>query len=164
MTVEPTPEAGVRKRGPMPNLPSPFQHVASLVDGFFKRLAIRRFLTQLPRWLFDDYGHKGPFSGAQVEASLRRRAASTLKYKAYAQALFCDRDGSPPLKTAVGPSERSAARMELAERYFGGDINFSVDDVSRLAEHNGATSGEGQTGHGGGHHGAGADFGGGGHH
>ena len=148
----------------MPKRPSPLQHIASLADSFFKRQAIRRFLTQLPRWLFADYGHQGPFSSAQVEASLRRHAASTLKYQAYAQALFCDRDDPPSLKTAIGVGERNAARAELAERYFGGDVGFNFDEVSRLTERSGGASGEGQTGHGGGHHGAGGDFGGGGHH
>ena len=43
-----------------------------IVGGFFKRRAIRRFLLVLGGQLAKDYGHRGPYTPAQVDSTLRR--------------------------------------------------------------------------------------------
>jgi len=135
-------------------------------DGFLawigKRRAIRRYLRVLPRRLWEDYGHQGPYTPAQVETSIRRHKVSSPRYAPFAVALFCDATHSPRSGTEDRRApNHDALRRELAWTYFGGDENFSVRDVARhWTEHRGGF----HAAHGadvGGHHGFGD---GGGHH
>ena len=93
-----------------------------------KRSAIRRYLSALPPQLLDDYGHRGPYTTAQVEASIRR-AKLSLEFRAYAQAIFGDVE-----ELLLRHPERDhfdELRRELAWRYFGGGPRFTYLHVTR---------------------------------
>lgn len=127
-----------------------------------KRRAVGRYIKILPRRLFEDYGHRGPYTPTQVEATIRRHKVSTSRYSDYAVALFCDRTR---LKQFQSEDNRAtgydAIRRDLADTYFFGDADFTFRDVARSSAERGG--GDHETGHGevGGHHGG---DGGGGHH
>jgi hypothetical protein len=125
-----------------------------------KRSAVRRYLKSLPKQLFEDYGHRGPYTAKQVEASIQRAKLSA-EFCPYAQAIFCDAAALPD-----DPTFR-AIRHELGDAYFngggsagGGDFTYA--DVARYVGEHGAGAGHesGQSFGEGGHHGGN----GGGHH
>ena len=125
-----------------------------------KRGAVQRYLRRLPKQLFDDYGHRGPYTPLQVEASIQRAKLSA-EFCAYAQAIFCDAAALP-----TGRHDFRAIRRELGAAYFsdgaGGGGEYTYAEVSRLVgEHGGYGGHGGGEGSGdGGHHGGD----GGGHH
>jgi hypothetical protein len=144
-----------------PRSPDP---ISRLWQWSQRRRAIRRFLRVLPRRLLEDYGHQGPYTPLQIEATIRRHKVSSPRYADYAAALFCDADQLRQIQTNdVRSPDYGALREELAGPYFGGDPDFTWKDANRItSEHGGGDfsahhSGEGaDTGHhggdGGGHH------------
>ena len=133
--------------------------------GFIrKRIVLKRFLTVLPRRLVQDYGHRGPYTPAQIESTISRHKLSPQRYWPYALALFSDRQGLERLR---GEPDRShdylGLRAELGGMFFEGDPDFTIGDVYRYsAEHSSHGESGGHSGDGGSHH-AGGDAGG-GHH
>jgi hypothetical protein len=130
-----------------------------------RHFAVHRYLTKLPRKLVIDYGHGGPYTPKQVEATIRRNKRFSLAFLSYAQTLFCDADGLRKVwqDTSVA-AEFTRIRDELAAVYFGrgGGMSFSYADVGRLAESHGGW-GDGHVGGGGGDGGHGGHGGDGAH-
>ena len=125
-----------------------------------KRGAIKRYLKALPRKLYQDYGHKGPYTPGQVESTLRRYKVSSPDCWPYALAIFCDRESLERMRHERG-LDHEALRREVGATYFDGDGDFTTEDVARHWGDAGAhESGGGHAGHGGDHGGDG----GGGHH
>jgi hypothetical protein len=127
-----------------------------------KRTAMRRYLRRLPKQLSEDYGHRGPYTPKQVEASIQRAKLSA-EFAPYAQAIFCDEAALP----TGGRHDFRAIRHELGGTYFengGGGGDYTYSDVARyVGGHGGYESHGGGEGSGygdGGHHGGD----GGGHH
>ncbi len=124
--------------------------------------AIRRYLRILPRRLFEDYGHRGPYTPAQVNASILRYKVSSPRYSDYAIALFCDRDRLHRVNNDDLRQENyESLRGDLADSYFGGDPDFTYRDATRLysehgsgghTAHHGGEVGGHHGGDGGGHH------------
>jgi len=136
--------------------------VRPLVDIFgwvFKRRAIRRFLLVLSGRLAKDYGHRGPYTPAQVESALRRYKTAPPRYWPYALAIFCDLDALKALPTGRGEPSFEGLRSEIGSDVFA-SASFSPGDVARYASEHGAF-GEGGPVSDGGFHG---HDGGGGHH
>jgi hypothetical protein len=126
-----------------------------------KRRAVRRYLKALPKQLFEDYGHRGPYTPGQVESSIGRAKLSA-EFCPYAQAIFCDSAALPS-----GRHDFRAIRHELGRTYFtdgaGGGGEYTYAEVSRLVGEPGGYGGHGDGGASGGeagHHGGD----GGGHH
>jgi hypothetical protein len=136
-----------------------------LFSDFRKRQAVGRYLKILPRHLYQDYGHRGPYTPEQIEASICRHRVSSDLFAAYAVVLFSDPELIKRLTRDTGESwDIDALRTELGGIYFGGDADFTMRDVARYAsQHGGNVSEIGHNDHGGGggHHGG---DGGGGHH
>ena len=133
--------------------------IGRLVHWMAKRRAIRRFLTILPRRLFEEFG-RAPYTPEQVEATIRRFNLSAPRHWPYALAIFCD-----PVQLARLRQERGGLedyrrmRDEVGAGSFGGNGDFSANDVARNAGETGGHFGSGgHSDHGGGHDG------GGGHH
>ena len=128
-----------------------------------KRRAIKLYLKRLSGALRDDYGHVGPYTPAQVEATLRRRRFP-LGQAAYALAIFCD-GGDPQLLIELQKQSKSLAalRKEVADAHFGGDYGFSPSDVSSYSADYGAHGHNSFGGHGGDHGGGHSGGDGGGH-
>jgi hypothetical protein len=128
-----------------------------IFGGFFKRRAIRRFLLVLSGHLAKDYGHRGPYTPAQVESTLRRYKTASPRYWPYAMAIFCDPDTLKALPTRKGEPSFSTLRSEIGSDVFAA-ADFSPSDVARYASEHGAAgfgdSADGAMhGHdGGGHH------------
>lgn len=134
--------------------------MAGLIERWLRRRAIRGYMRRLPRRLFEDYGHAGPYTPAQVEATLRRHKAGPLNHAAYAVAIFCDPKKLPPFDPGHGP-DYGAMRTEVGDAFFGGDSGFTLREVGGYG---GAPESSGHGGEsGGGHHG-GHSGDGGGHH
>ena len=123
-----------------------------------RRLATRRFLTALPRRLRQDYGHRGPYTPEQVEATIRRHKVASLSFAHYAQAVFCDRESVEKLWRDCGRGyDYDEVRAAIGDAYFDGDAGFSDADVARFGGESSSDISDG--GHGGVHSGDG-----GGHH
>jgi hypothetical protein len=133
--------------------------MTGLIERWLRRRAIRRYLTRLPRRLFEDYGHAGPYTPAQVEATLRRHKAGPLRHAAYAVAIFCD-PKLPSFDPDHGP-DYGAMRAEVGNAFFDGDSGFTLREVGGYGGMSESTGHAGESG-GGGHHGGHGD--GGGHH
>lgn len=134
----------------------------SRISSFLgKGRAIRRFLTVLPRRLLQDYGHRGPYTPAQVASTIRRWKISPPRYVAYALAIFCNRASLDQLDHERGrPHQYEDIRAEIGQAYFGGDSDFTIRDIGRFwVEHGGEGSADAHSTHNGIHH-----DGGGGHH
>jgi hypothetical protein len=125
------------------------------------RRAMRRFLTALPRHLRRDYGHRGPYTPEQVEATIRRHKVTSPSFAHYAQAIFCDRESVERLWRERGSDlSFDDARAEIANAYFGGQTDFTEADTARYSSESsghGADAGHGvhandSSSHGGGHH------------
>jgi hypothetical protein len=135
--------------------------IGQWLDAARKRRSVKGYLRRLPKQLFEDYGHRGPYAPGQVEASVQRAKLSA-EFCPYAQAIFCD---ATMLPSGVRHDFR-AIRRELGQTYFtdgaGGGGEYTYAEVSRLVGEHGGYGGhfgsEG-SGDGGGHHG-----GDGGHH
>jgi hypothetical protein len=93
-----------------------------------KRRAIKRYLSALPGRLIEDYGHRGPYTTAQVEASVRR-AELSLEFVSHAQAIFCNVEEL--LLRHPQRDHFDRLRRELAWRYFGRGPGSSYRDVAR---------------------------------
>jgi len=136
--------------------------VSRLWRRYRRHRAIRRFLKILPRRLFEDYGHRGPFTPAQVETTNRRYKVSSPEYDEYAVALFCDPDQLRQIKSAdIKGSNYESVRDDLATSYFGGDPDFTWRDIYRISsghgggehsDHHGGEISSHHGGEGGGHH------------
>jgi hypothetical protein len=90
---------------------------------------MRRFTSVLPGRLRADYGHGGPYTPMQVEATIRRHRIAAPEYAVYALGLFCD---GPALSKQLGAAEAARVRRELGDGYFGGSPGFSYNDVRSL--------------------------------
>lgn len=124
-----------------------------------------RYLKVLPRQLFKDYGHKGPYTPSQIDSSLERAGLASTRFVPYAIALFCNPAELRRLQDENGLAcDYADVRRELSNAYFGGEPDFSPADVARYSAEHGSLAETGHGGHnsadGGGHHGGG----GGGHH
>ena len=97
-------------------------------SGLRKRRAIKRYLILLPRQLLEDFGHGGPYTTAQVEASVHRAKLSR-EFVAYAQAIFCHVEEL--LLRHPDRDHYDLLRRELALHYFGGGPGFTYLDVAR---------------------------------
>jgi hypothetical protein len=128
-----------------------------MISAWLKRHAIRRYMSRLPRRLFQDYGHAGPYTPAQIEATMRRHRIGPQRHAAYAVAIFCDPKRLPEFQPDHGPNYR-ALREEVGDAFFEGDSGFTVRDVGGYG---GAPE---SSGHGGGEHSGGHHGDGGGHH
>ena len=139
--------------------------LSRLVGALTKRRDLKRYLTILPWRLMQDYGHKGPYTPAQVEATILRHKVSSPRHKAYALAIFCDRKELERRRREGDLSDDfERLRREIGETYFDGTPDFSLRDVGRhSSEHGGTGEAGGHSGHGGSYHDGGGD-GGGGHH
>lgn len=128
-----------------------------MISAWLKRRAIRRYMSRLPRRLFEDYGHAGPYTPAQVEATMRRHRIGPLRHAAYAVAIFCDPKRLPEFQPDHGPNY-SELRAEIGDAFFEGDSGFTLREVGGYG---GAPE---SSGHGGGEHSGGHHGDGGGHH
>lgn len=123
-----------------------------LVAFLRRRRATKRYLRHLPSLLNRDYGHRGPYTPEQVEATIRRHRLTSVAFAPYAMAIFCDREKVEALwRQANARHDYDRIRDEIGAAYFGGDASFTPDDVAR---HSAEAYGEGggHHGHGGGHH------------
>ncbi len=135
--------------------------ILNLLKSLRKRGAVRRYLKALPRKLYQDYGHRGPYTPGQVESTLRRYKVSSPDCWPYALAIFCDQETLRQARREMGP-DHEALRREVAATCFGGDDDFTTEEVARHWSDGGGQEGSGgHSGHGGGDHGG---DGGGGHH
>jgi hypothetical protein len=132
--------------------------ISRFLASMHKRRVVGRYLKILPRHLRHDYGHRGPYTPAQVEATIGRYAVSSRKYSAYAVAIFCDRDELQRLVSeGKGHPDYEALRTELSAYYFGGDSDFTFRDVARYAaQHGDHSHGDSHSGDGAAHHGGGS--------
>ncbi len=137
--------------------------ITDFLEALRKRAAIRRYLKRLPRKLFQDYGHLGPYTQGQVESSLQRhRVSSSPEFLPYALAIFCDPESLERMRREHG-ADFETLRKEVGSTCFRGEggVDFTTEDVARhwgqVSGHEGAG---GHSGHGGDHGGDG----GGGHH
>lgn len=56
-----------------------------------RRWMVSHYADCLPRYLFNDYGHSGPYTPNQIDASIdRHRLSGKGADRAYALAMFCD--------------------------------------------------------------------------
>jgi hypothetical protein len=143
-------------------LPRSSDPISRVWRQFQRHRAIRRYLKILPSRLFKDYGHRGPFTPAQVEAANRRYKISSPQYEEYAIALFSDPDQLRQTNPGdVWGPNYEAVRGDLATSYFGGDPDFTWRDAYRISsdhgggEHSAHHGGEVHSyhgGEGGGHH------------
>jgi hypothetical protein len=128
-----------------------------IFERLSKRRAIRRYLSILSGQLAKDYGHRGPYTPAQVEAALSRHKAPSPRHWPYALAIFCDSVELERLRPEKTERPFNELRMEVASGYFSGADYFDVNDIARFAgEHGGgvggAHSGDAAFHHGGGGH------------
>jgi hypothetical protein len=125
------------------------------------RRATRRYLRLLPRLLSRDYGHRGPYTPEQVETTIRRHRVTSLKFAAYAMAIFSDRDGvEARWRQTDALHDYERIRRDIGSAFFGGDAGFTPEAAARHSSETYA-EGSGHQGHGGGHNDS-SD--GGGHH
>jgi len=124
-----------------------------------KRRAIRAYLSVLSGQLAKDYGHRGPYNPAQVEAALSRHKAPSPRHWPYALAIFCDPVELQRLRPDKTERPFSELRTEVGSGYFSGADNFDVNDIARFAGEHGGVSGAHAAdaafhhgGDGGGHH------------
>ncbi len=134
--------------------------MGNMVDWLFKRGAIRNYLRVLSGHLVKDYGHRGPYTPAQVESALRRHKAPAPRYWPYALAIFCDPDELARLRPRHSSRSFNELRAEVGTGYFGGSSDFGVNDIVRYAGEHGGSAGGVHSGDAVGHHGGD----GGGHH
>lgn len=134
--------------------------MAGLISAWLRRRAIHRYLRRLPRRLYQDYGHAGPYTPAQVEATMRRHKIGPLSHAAYAVAIFCDLKRLPEFQPDHGPSY-GELRAEIGDAFFEGDSGFTLRDVASHSEASESGGGEHAGGH---HHGVDHHGGDGGHH
>jgi hypothetical protein len=122
-----------------------------------RRGAVRQLLRRLPRPLYQDYGHRGPYTPEQVESTLRRQKIAPRRFWPYALVIFCDEDNVRRV-SRDGEKPYEDMRAEVATAFFAGDIGFTAREVNHYAESYGAHAlpetgfGHEPGGHGGGHH------------
>ena len=126
--------------------------IRRLLNAMTRRGAIRGYLRALPRQLYKDYGHTGPFTPMQVEASIRRRGGLSRGHAIYAMAIFCDRTAlANQLRGEPASGGVRDLRTALGGDYLGPGADFAFADVTRyLAQHGFQPTGGGES-HG--HHG-----------
>jgi len=110
----------------------------SLFAGFRDKMSRRRwrkaiglYLTRLPGLLAKDYGSLGPYTPAQVRRATERHALGDGTFIPYALVIFCDRDDVEPL---VVESNYDRLRTEIADAFFGGDLDFKVKAVRYFSD------------------------------
>lgn len=129
----------------------------SIIQSFKKRRAIKSYITKLPRLLARDYGASKSYTPKQVRSTIERSGLDGL-YSCYGVALFSSRADFDKFHSENGEScNFDAMRAEIAHSHFGGNEEFTFDDIVSSGSEHGSGSAHG------GHHDA--DGGGhGGHH
>jgi len=103
----------------------------------------------LPSRLRADYGHRGPYTPAQIETTIRRYKVGDRRYIPYAIAIFADNKALP---ATWNGSELQGVRNEVSAAWFDG-ASFSYLDVISYCSDRGADIGECHTrGHASGEH------------
>jgi len=107
--------------------------IIRLFAALDRRHAIKRILTGLPARLRQDYGHAGPYTPEQVQASVRRHGIVAEHHIPYAVAIFSDRKGLKRLNLAdpQGP-DYEALRAEVGAVWFSADPDFTPRDLARF--------------------------------
>jgi len=112
----------------------PRSPIGRLVWRARRHLAVGRYLAHLPRQLLTDYGHGGPYTPGQVEATLGRNATFSFDFAPYAQLLFSDRpEVSRAWREARLELDYELLRRWVGDAFFGGDLDFTEADVARRA-------------------------------
>src|SRR5262245_20385848 len=117
-----------------------------------KRRALRRYMTELPRRLFGDYGHTGPYTPQQVLSTIKRYRISSPNFAHVAIAPYCDRAAVQKWQRDEGISyDIAGASAEMGGTYFGGNAFFTFSDVTHHLSSHGhdAAHGHDGDGHGG---------------
>ena len=128
---------------------------------FRTRHVVGRTIRALPRLLRKDYGHAGPFTPAQVQATLQRNGLALSTAQPYALAVFCDpAQLAEHQRASTRAIDFPSLRRDAADWYFGGDTGFTASDVMTFAENHDQGGAHGGHGYDSGH----SSDGGGGHH
>ena len=95
------------------------------------RRALYRYLRILPEKLLRDYGHKGPYTPEQVEATIKRNNTCSLEFAPHALAIFSDRASVEHLWRERGYKENfDQLRADVGNAFFGGDADFMAPDTA----------------------------------
>ncbi len=125
-------------------------------ERFKKRRAIRSYARLLPKFLARDYGRSKAYTPAQVKSSIERHGLNT-EYSCYGIAMFSDREGFDQFHATFGElCNYDEMRAEVAHDHFGGNADFSVNDIASVSHWD-----DGDNSHDSGSHHS-SDFGGGG--
>jgi len=124
-----------------------------IIQDFKKRRAIKSYITKLPRLLARDYGSSKTYTPKQVRNTIERSNLDAY-YSCYGVAMFSSRADFDEFHSENGEScNFDAMRAEIAHSHFGGNEEFTLDDIA----------GSGSEHDSGSEHGAHHDAGGGGH-
>ena len=101
-----------------------------LFERFKARRAIKAYARRLPRLLQKDYGGSDAYTPAQVRKTIERHGLDSTHYS-YAIAMFSDRDDFDQFHSQFSESvSYDEIRSEIAHHHFGGDVTFSMSDMS----------------------------------
>ncbi len=119
------------------------------IRSFAKRRAIRSYARRLPRVLAKNYGFSKTYTPQQVRKTVERLKLNA-KHSDYAVAMFSDRDDFNHYQRETGTDYKyDSMRVEVADWYFAGDVDFTVSDILDTFSDAGAGSsyaGEGYSG------------------
>ena len=100
-----------------------------MLEWWRKRRALKRIARRLPRDMLRRYGATDAYTASQVRDVLEERRYDP-RYWSYAFAMFVVADHAV---REVGGADRVASmRGELADRFFHGDADFSLDTARSM--------------------------------
>jgi hypothetical protein len=128
-----------------------------IIQDFKKRRAIKSYITKLPRMLAKDYGASKTYTPRQVRSAIERSNLDAF-YSCFGIAMFSSRAEFEQFHSENGEScDFDSMRAEIAHAHFGGNADFTFEDIADPSSEHGPGADHGA------HHDAGGADGHGGH-
>jgi len=111
------------------------------IKKFKRNRAVKSYIRKLPRQLAKDYGKSRTYSPQQVRKSIERSKLSVAD-ACYGIAMFSGREAFDIYHRETGETcNFDAMRSEIAEKFFDGNCDFEVSDISSVSSDFGDTAG-----------------------